>query len=111
MTPISDVQCPQSEAHLTAVLWTPELGWLDTKDTYRLDARVTAEQKLARLAEALKDFPKLAARSVELGERMVELAELLVEIAERKHRILDEQDFGKIRAVGQPRDRLPPQPS
>ena len=57
----SDTQPNLSDAHQTAVLWTRDSGWLDPTDMHRRASGVTPADKLARLAEALEDLPRLAA--------------------------------------------------
>jgi hypothetical protein len=85
MMTTSDTQRLQTGAHLTAVLWTPESGWADTEDRLRLAAGITAEEKLARLTEALLDLPTLA-------ERVVELANHVAAILECTDQMLNESD-------------------
>jgi hypothetical protein len=86
MIPSSDTQRFLSDAHLTVVQWTPESGWTDTEDRLRLAVGITAEEKLARLTEAIKGLPDLATRLVQMSERIAEMSDCLAGIAGRKNR-------------------------
>ena len=70
MMPMTDTQQVLSGAHITAVLWTPDSGWLDTTDRNPRTTVITAEEKLARLAEALEALPELAAQVVEMADHV-----------------------------------------
>ena len=70
MMPSSDTRRLQTDAHLTAVLWTTESRWNDTENTLQPAVGVTTEEKLARLVEALEVLPKLAAELVEIADRV-----------------------------------------
>lgn len=70
MMPSSDTRRFQTDAHPTAVLCKTESRWRDTENTFQPAVDVTAEEKLARLVEALEDLPKLAAQLVEIADRV-----------------------------------------
>ena len=92
----SDTQPNLSDAHQTAVLWTRDSGWLDPTDMHRRASGVTPAEKLARLAEALEDLPRLAAElsrlSAELSRGVDQLSravDQVVGILESTKRIVD----------------------
>ena len=71
----SDTQPNLSGAHQTAVLWTRDSGWLDPTDIHRRASGVTPADKLARLAEALEDLPRLAAELSRAVDQVVGILE------------------------------------
>lgn len=86
----SDTQPNLSAAHLTAVLWTPDSGWVVPADIQRRAAGVRSAEKRARLAEAVAELPRLAAELSRAFDQFSRAFDQVVGILESTKRIVDE---------------------